>query len=127
MQRRHPSYTLLSKAVLIGVYFIFFAVQLHFRYAFLSFGPFATQEAVVQQGDPPAKQVKSVGQQVHAAKQEAKLNKRYHPQTVFEALPAAETPRQAYTTVQQHVPLIASTLHSIAIVHSLQRGPPCNI
>ncbi|AXY76189.1 hypothetical protein D3H65_20320 [Paraflavitalea soli] len=114
------------KAFLLGVYLVFFAVQLHFRYAFFSFFPSTAHQPVLHQTVQVQQQQSPGHQQIQVAAPQVKLNKRYQPQSVFEGLPALEVPKETYTAVEQHRTVIVAPLHSTIILHVFQRGPPRN-
>jgi hypothetical protein len=124
MQRRQRSYSLLSKVILAGVYFVFFAVQVHLRYAFVPYDQVGGQPAATYQAGHIEKQGQASFQQFHSTRQDPKLNKRYFPQSVFEALPAQVIHQQSFTVVELCSPRLVSSLHSFSIFHSFQRGPP---
>lgn len=127
MYRRLSRHSLASKAILLGMYFVFFAVQLHLRYAFLSFYPFAPQAVSVQQASKAAGYSTSNTNYVEAKKQEAKLNKRYYPQDLFGPLPAQAAPQQTYTAVHEHLLSAASPLNNNDVTYSFLRGPPYTV
>lgn len=123
MYNRHPIRSRLVKALLIGGYFVLFAVHLHLRYALLPvFTNGKTTTTYAYQH--PSKQCKVPGEKLQAKKAEVKLNKRFLPQQVYESLPGINMAPAAYVLVHVVYPITTPALCSTPTDHFYLRGPP---
>ncbi|WP_276483029.1 hypothetical protein [Paraflavitalea pollutisoli] len=124
MYRKHPQPSVLAKALLLGGYFVLFAVHLHLRYALLSFfTPGVTLAAQATQ-HPAPKGYKVAGEHFKSTKAEGKLNKRFLPQQVNDLFPAVGIAPAMYVLVQAVYPATTPTLCSTPTDHFYLRGPP---
>lgn len=124
MYSKHPQHARLAKALLMGAYFVLFAVHLHFRYAQPALRIAGNTTAAYHDQPYPSKTYKVQGWIFHVAKAEGKLNKRFMPQQVYESLPAIDLPPIAYDFVHPVYPVVTPALCSTPTDHCYQRGPP---
>jgi hypothetical protein len=126
MQRITPHKSWLLKAVFFGVYFVFFAVQLHFRYACQPFQDTVYHvTSVSNQTDKKPTSLEQSTQQGSNAKPESKLNKRYFPQPVQEAIALQfDLDYEVLVVPQKQVLALTPSLPSSLSTSLLLRGPP---
>lgn len=116
----------LIKCLFFGVYFIFFAVQVHLRYAFLPFQESNQQSTVAKY---TTKESRSLGQNTAPGKEskpEAKLNKRFYPTPVYESIPLQFDLQQKSIVLQKQVLALTPPLSSTLLTCLLLRGPPAS-
>lgn len=114
----------LVKCLFLGVYFIFFAVQVHLRYAFHPFQGSDQQPTVAKH---TTKDSRSLGQNSLPGKEarpEVKLNKRFYPTPVYGSIPIQFDLQQELIVLQKQVLALTPPLSSTLLTCLLLRGPP---
>jgi hypothetical protein len=115
---------LLHCLVLI-VYFIFFSVQLHLRYTI-----FFADIIPVNNNHTELAAIKGQGIEksnaFHQTKPDVKLNKRYYPTPLYEAVALQFKLQQPVAVIKKQTFSFTPALSCTILTYTLLRGPPCD-